>query len=73
MAPLLDLINPQDEPRPKRALFIAEFFIDPVAYYKWIFIHNWIASASVMLFFLCGDMIFIGTTQHACCIFEAIG
>ena len=73
MAPLLDLINPQNEPRPMKPLYIAEFHIDPVAYYEWIFIHNCIASVSAISFFVCGDMILIGITQHACSIFEAIG
>ena len=73
MAPLLDLIYPQNEPRPMKPLYIAEFHIDPVAYYEWIFIHNYIASFTGISLFLCGEMIFIGCTQHACSIFEAIG
>ena len=73
MTPLLDLMNPQDEPRPMRPLYIAKFYIDPEAYYKWIYIHNCIASVTAISFFMCGDMILICSTQHACSIFEAIG
>ena len=73
VAPLLDLIDPQNETRPMKLVYISEFYIDTEVYYKWIFIHNWLSTISVISFFVCGDMIFIGTTQHACSIFEAIG
>ena len=70
---ILDLIIPLNESRPRKPIFIAQYYVDRQANYYWIFIHDFLSSFMIVSFLVCGDLIFIASTQHACGIFAAIG
>ena len=70
---ILDLIIPLNESRPKISIFITQYYVDPQANYYWIFIHHIVSGSIIVSFMVCGDLIFMASTQHACGIFAAIG
>ena len=70
---ILDLIIPLNESRPKISIFNTQYYVDPQANYYWIFLHHIVSGSIIVSFLVCGDWIFIASTQHACGIFAAIG
>ncbi|NP_001164405.1 odorant receptor 154 [Nasonia vitripennis] len=69
---LLDVIDPQNETRPKQFPYFAEYFIDDQKYYFELTIHGWIVCILSVQIYGTFDTTYTQCVQHACGLFGIV-
>ncbi|OXU29015.1 hypothetical protein TSAR_005143 [Trichomalopsis sarcophagae] len=70
---VLDIVQPLNESRPLKPLFMCEFFVDPDKYYFTILAQNYMSALASPLPLVGMDLFFINCCNHICGIIGILG